>query len=157
MPSVEKSIEISAPVEAVWKIAADSANLTKLYPDAIAIETDPPGLIRVGQKGHMITKIGGRKTDVFYECSELIENKKASFVQRPGGLFTSFQITSTFEPTKKGNKTVATQKLDYELSLGYLGKVLNKIMVDRSIRKNINGFLANLKEISELKDINTKS
>jgi len=155
MPTVEKTVEISAPLESVWKIAADSTNLTKLYPDAISIEADPPGFVTVGQKGHMVTKIGGRKTDVFYECTEIIENKKASFTQRPGGLFNSFLITSSFEPTKKG-KTLATQKLDYELSMGYLGRVLNKLVVDRSIRKNVNGFLVNLKEIAELKDVPTK-
>jgi carbon monoxide dehydrogenase subunit G len=154
MPTVEKTIEISASPEAVWKISADSASLTKLYPDAIQIETDPPGVVRVGQKGHMVTKIGGRKTDVFYECTEVIENKKASFTQRPGGLFNTFLITSTFEPTKKG-KTLATQKMNYELSMGYLGRALNKLVVDRTIRKNINAYLVNLKEIAELKDAPT--
>ncbi len=155
MPTLEKTIEISAPPEAVWRIAADSTNVTKLLPDAISIEADPPGFATVGQKGHMVAKIGGRKTDVFYQCTELVENKKIVFTQRPGGLFSSFLRTNTLEPTKKG-KTLATEKLEYELSMGYLGKVLNKLVVERAIKKNANAFLTNLKEIAELKEVPTK-
>jgi carbon monoxide dehydrogenase subunit G len=156
MPTIERTVEISSPLETVWRIAGDSANLTKLYPDAISIEAEPPGMITVGQKGHMVTKIGGRKTDVFYQVTEVVENQRATFTQRPGGLFSSFSITSTMEPGKKG-KTLVTQKMDYELSKGYLGRVLNKLMVDRAVKKNANAFLSNLKEIAELKELPTKS
>jgi hypothetical protein len=51
-----------------------SASLTKLYPDAIQIETAPPGVVRVGQKGHMITSacalLTNKLSDFFFTLTE---------------------------------------------------------------------------------------
>ncbi len=151
MPTVEQTVDISASPETVWSIVADPSYIPKLVPDIISNEVDPPGMATVGQKGHTVGKIGGRKVEIFTETTEVQPNRKLVFAQRPGGLFKSFSVALTLEPSKKGTR--ATQQFRYEPSLGYLGKVLSSLVVNRSVRKNAKAFLTNAKEIAELKEM----
>lgn len=151
MATVERTVDIAASPETVWSIIADPSYLPKLVPDLISNEVDPPGVAAVGQKGHAVGKIAGRRVDIFTEVTEVQPNKKLAFSQRPGGLFKSFSNTVTLTPTKTGTR--ATQTTKYEPSLGYLGKVLSSLVVSRSIEKNAKAFLTNTKEIAELKEM----
>ena len=149
MPKIEREVEISATPETVWSIIADPTYFTKLVPDVITNEADPPGLATVGQKSHSIAKVARRKVETFGEVTEVVPNRKLVQRNTPGGLFKTFLATITLEPTNKG--TEATMTLDYELSMGYLGRILRKLVVDRFVRRNANVILKNLKEIAELK------
>jgi carbon monoxide dehydrogenase subunit G len=151
MSKIEKTVEISASPETVWSIIADPTYFTKLVPDLISYEVDPPGMAVVGQKAHGTGKLAGRKVEIFSEITEVVPNRRIVTRQRPGGLFKTFQGTSSLEPTTRG--THATSSLEYEPSMGYLGKVLSKVVVGRVLRKNVNASLANLKEIAELKEM----
>lgn len=150
MPTIEQTVDIAAPVETVWKIVADPTLLPKLVPDIISNESEPSGMATVGQKGHAVGKIGGRRTEFFSEVSEVVRNKKIVISQRPGGLFKTFSSTVTLEPSKKG--TLASQEFRYEPSMGYLGKALSALLVNRSINKNAKAFLVNVKELAELRE-----
>ena len=151
MPTIEQTVDIAAPVETVWNIVADPTLLPKLAPDIISNESEPSGLAAVGQKGHAVGKIGGRKTEFFSEVTEVVPSKKLVISQRPGGLFKTFSSTVTLEPSKKGTR--ATQKFHYEASMGYLGKALSAILVNRTINKNAKAFLVNVKELAELREL----
>ncbi len=151
MPRIEQTAEISASPQTVWSIVADPSYLPKLIPDIISNEFDPPGLATVGQKSHVIAKLAGRRVEAFAEVTEVVPNKRLVIRQRPGGLFKTLSATTTLEPTKKGTR--ATQSLEYEASMGYLGKVLSGLVVNRFIRKNSKASLSNLKEIAELKEM----
>ncbi len=151
MGRVEQAVEISATPENVWSILSDPTSIPKLIPDVISNEVDPAGTLTVGQKAHLIGKMAGRKVEFFAEATEVVPNKKLVITQRPGGLFKAFSSTVTLEPTKKGTR--ATQALQYEVSMGYLGKVLSSIVVTRFVNKNARAYLANLKEIAELKEM----
>lgn len=151
MPSVEQSLDISAPPSTVWSILADPSLVPKLIPDVISNEVNPPGMATLGQKGHTIGKIAGRRVEFFTEITEIVPNKKLVLTQRPGGLFKTFSGTLSIEPSKKGTR--ATQKFEYEPSMGYLGKVLSNILVNRTIKKNTKAFLTNVKELAELKEM----
>ncbi len=151
MPTVEQTVDIAAPIETVWSIVTDSTIVPKLVPDIISNESDPPGMAVLGQKGHAIGKIGGRRTEFFSEVTELVPNKKIVLSQRPGGLFKKFSSAVTLVPSKRG--TLATQKFEYEASMGYLGKALSAILVNRTVNKNAKGFLVNVRELAELKEM----
>ena len=151
MPRIEVSTDISAPPETVWSIVADPASFLKLAPDAVSVEADPPGLAVVGQKQRAVIKILGRKVEGFTEVVEVEPNRKIVQRQRPGGLFKSFTATTLLEPTKKGTHVAGT--LEYEPSMSYLGRILTPILVNRTIRKNLNAFVRNLKELAELKEM----
>lgn len=150
MPLVEKSVRINAPVESVWSYVADPGSYwPRLTANVIKSEADPPGLAVVGQKINAVAKIAGRKVEGFMEATEVDPNKRLVITQRPGGLFKKFIGTWTLEAKGKGSDT--SQSVDYEISMGYIGKILGKIVVNRAVRKDIDVFLRNLKEISELK------
>ncbi len=151
MPTIEQTVDVAAPVETVWNIITDPTLIPKLVPAIISVETDPPGPARVGQKGHWVGKIAGRKTESFIEVTEVVPNKRTVLSQRPGGLFKTFSSTITLEPSKRGTR--ASQTLQYEASMGYLGKVLSIILVNRTVNKNAKGFLTNVKELAELKEM----
>ncbi len=151
MPTVDQTVDVAAPVETVWSIITDPSLLPKLVPDIITNTVEPPGTATVGQKGHAVGKIGGRRAEFFSEVTELVPNKKAVITQRPGGLFKTFSSTILLEPSKKGTRV--TQNLQFEASMGYLGKALTTLFVNRTIRKNARAFSTNLKELAELKEL----
>jgi carbon monoxide dehydrogenase subunit G len=144
------SIQIAASPETVWSILLDRENEFKFYPNLVSHQIDPPGLAVLGQKSHSIGKMGGMKVETFTEIAELEPNKKLVFRGRPRGLLKSFTQTITLEPTQTG--TSVGQSGDIEVSMGRLGTVLSKLVVDRTIRKNLDVFLKSLKELAELKE-----
>jgi len=102
MPTFERSIEIAASPETVWKIAADPALEPKVFPDVISATTVRPGLAQVGQKVTVTAKVAARRVQATTENTEVVPNKKLVFKQLPGGFMKTFVNTYTFEPTNKG-------------------------------------------------------
>jgi carbon monoxide dehydrogenase subunit G len=151
MPTFERSIEISASPVTVWSIAADPSLLPKVAPDVISITVDPPGMSQVGQKSTVTAKVAGRRLQTFSETTEVIPNKKFTIRGLPGGFMKSIWVTTTLEPSKKGTRL--TQKTEYEASAGYLGKALSVLLVNRTVRKNLQAGLENIKELAELKEL----
>src|SRR5260370_38069320 len=150
MPKIEGSIEVATSPEIVWSILADRENEFKFYPALVSHEIDPPGLAVLGQKSHAIGKISGMKVETFTEIAELEPNKKLVFRQRQGAFLKSFTQTITLEPIE--SRTKVTQHVEIEVSMGYLGNILRKLVADRAIRKNFDTFLKSLKELAEPKE-----
>jgi carbon monoxide dehydrogenase subunit G len=151
MPSLEQSLDVAASPETVWSILADPAFVPKLYPDIISAIPSQPGMVKIGSVVAITAKINGRKVSTTTEVVELEDNRRLVIKQLPGGVLKKYLSTTTLEPNKKGTKV--SQKVEYEASAGYLGKVLSVLVVNRAVRKNIVESLKNLKEISELKEL----
>ena len=149
MLRIDGSIEVAASPEIVWSILADRENEFKFYPALVSHEIDPPGLAVLGQKSHAKAKISGMRVETFTEIAELEPNKKLVFRQRQGDFLKSFTQTVTLEPMESGTKV--TQVGEFEVSMGYLGNILSKLVVNRAIRKNLDTFLKSLKEMAETK------
>jgi carbon monoxide dehydrogenase subunit G len=150
MLRIDGSIEVAAPPETVWSILLDRENEFKFYPALVSHVIDPPGLAVLGQKSHSKAKIGGMKVETFTEIAEFEPNKKLVFRQRQGSFLKSFAQTITLEPMESGTKV--TQVGEFEVSMGYLGIILRKLVVNRAIRKNLDTFLESLKELAEAKE-----
>jgi carbon monoxide dehydrogenase subunit G len=150
MPTVDESTEIAASPETVWAVLSDRENEFKFYPSLVWHQIDPPGLAVLGQKAHSIGKVGGMKVETFTEIVELETNTKLVFRLRQGRILRSFAQTVTLEPTPRG--AIVRDQAEYEVSMGYLGKILRKLVLDRTIRKNFSVFLKSLKELSESKE-----
>jgi carbon monoxide dehydrogenase subunit G len=151
MTKLQLVLEVHAPVRTVWTILNDPTYLSKLYTDVISVEVDPPGHNFVGQKVHIIGKAGRRRLEVFSETTELVPEKKIVSRNRPGGLFKSFEAIVLLEPS--GANTEVKTSFDYELSMGYLGRVFNMVMMERLVMDNLKSYSKNLKEICELMPI----
>ena len=135
-------------MDVVWDVLTDTAYIVKLFRDAVMVTVDPPGRSFVGQKYHLIGKAGRRKVDILLQVTELIPKNTIVTRQRPGGLFKSFQQMTFLE--HDSGMTRARTFFDYELSIGYIGRALNVILVERLVRDNLTSYSSTLKELSEL-------
>jgi uncharacterized membrane protein len=140
--------QVNAPVMAVWEVLMDSSYIPKLYPDVISVEVDPPGRNIVGQKFHILGKAGKRRLEIYAETAELVSEKKVLSRNRPGGLFKSFESEILLD--SKGAVTEVKTSFEYELSMGYLGKVFNMMLLERLVMDNLKAYTRNLKDICEL-------
>jgi hypothetical protein len=148
VPTVSVVSEVHAPVKKVWEVLLEPAYIPRLYPDVLTVTVDPPGKTVVGQRFHMVGKAGRRKLEIFAETIELVPEEKTLTRQRPGGLFKEFEATIKLEP--KGKSTIVETDFRYELSMGYLGKVFNMLLLERLVGDNLRSYARNLKEICEL-------
>jgi len=140
--------EVNASLKTVWDVLMDSSYVARLYPDVISVEADPPGPNFVGQKFHIIGRAGRRKLEIFAETTEQVPMTKVVTRQRPGGLFKSFESVVILEANSAG--TAAKISFEYELSLGYIGKVFNIVLLERLVSDNLKAYTKNLKEVCEL-------
>jgi len=146
---IEKSIEIKASPEKVWEmLALDRApewNEGSIENVEYTTEmSTPKDKYRVGATAHATIKGEG---EVHFEIMESLENTKIT-IQGKGGKTTKvYMLTYTLEPVEEGTKL--TQRTDYELSWGILGKFLDKLVAQRITEKDMERQLEKLKSILE--------
>lgn len=151
MPTIERSIEISASPQTVWSIVEDPILLPKVFPNVISVKTDPPGMAHVGQKNTLLVHVGGRRSEATFETTEVVPNEKLAFKQTSGRLLKNYVGTTTLSPLRKGTK--ATVRVDYEVAAGFLGRILSAAVVTRTVRNNVLASIKNVKELAELKEM----
>jgi len=142
------SVEIEAPPEKVWTWSMDQKNMneaSKGFSESTWTSTAPYG---VGSVSHFISRAGGTTAETDLEVTEFVVNKK--FAQRSiGASKTKMSFAYTLEPTAKGSKV--TFNMDYEVPYSILGKLIDKIKVQKDIEKGITKLLENLKKAIEAK------
>lgn len=145
---VHSVVQIAATPRTVYETLTNTSYIIKIFRDAVSVQVDPPGNSVVGQKYHLISKAGRRKVDIYLRVIELVPERKVVTVQDAGGIFKEFRQTTILEP--RGRMTEARTSFEYTLSLGYIGKVLNVILVENLIKQNLEHYSAAVKELSEL-------
>jgi carbon monoxide dehydrogenase subunit G len=148
LEKVHSVVEIAATPETVYATLTNTSYIIKIFRDAVSVDIDPPGNSVVGQRYHLVGKAGRRKLDIYLEVAELVPNRKVITVQRPGGLFKSFESAIVLDAEGEGTSVLTS--FDYELSMGYLGKVFNMVLLERLVSDNLKAYSRNLKEICEL-------
>ena len=149
MGRVERSIEIRVPPEKVWEmLALDRASewnegSMKNVEYTTEVST-PKDKYRVGASAHATIKGEG---EVHFEITESLENTKITIQGKGGKTFKDMMLTYTLEPVEEGTKL--TQRTDYELSWGILGKFLDKLVAQRITEKDMERQLEQLKGILE--------
>lgn len=148
MVKLDEVLEINAPVDKVWDILIEPAYTSKLYPSVVLSEASPPGKSHVGTKFHVVGKVGRRKVEIYAEITEMVEKSKIVTKQNPGGMFRIYESTVRVSP--KGKHSEVSISFVYELSMGYIGKVFNTLVLERLVQDNLKAYARNLKEFSEL-------
>ncbi len=149
MGRIEKSVEIKVPPEKVWEmLAIDRApewNEGSMKNVEYTTEVSTPkDKYRVGASAHATIKGEG---EVHFEIMESLENTKITIQGKGGKTSPRYMLTYTLEPVEEGTKL--TQRTDYELSWGILGKFLDKLVAQRITEKDMERQLENLKSILE--------
>jgi len=143
MTTMERSIFIQAPVEALEDITLDGSRLPEWYAGVERAEPDdvypePGGTV------NMHYKAGGISFD-FQMTSLALERGRGGTYQMEGMI----SGTNTWEFAPEGDGTWVTASFEYEMPGGILGKAADKLVVERMNADNLEASLNNLKALAE--------
>jgi carbon monoxide dehydrogenase subunit G len=146
MTKLTKSIEIEASPEEVFAFLLDKEKMNEAGKGFSQFEYTSKGPVGVGTSKHYVTGSEGSTMEFDSEVIEFVKNKK--MVSHTIGA-SKFKGTDSFtlEPTAKGTKL--TYSLDYELPYSVLGKLINKVSVQKKMEKGIINALENGKKALE--------
>ena len=147
MARIEQSIEINASAEMIWPIIR--WDRVPEWMDIIKkVEYTSKEKDSVGATAHWIGEAGGVKSEWDTETTEWETNKRGAW-RTTGGTFTGVGAM-TLSPTRTGTK--ATFMMDYDLPYSILGKIIDKLRVQRAIEKGTTRALEKLKKTSESRE-----
>lgn len=148
MDKIDKSIVIQAPIEKVFEFVTKPENFAKAQPPEAGtkIITSPKGPPKVGNVWKMGMKAGGQAYEWENEVTEVIDNKKVSRRQK-GGPFKKLEWTQSFEASEGGTRF--SMKSEYEMPYSILGKIIDKLKIEKEMDKNFDHFMKKMKELIE--------
>ena len=144
MTKIEKSIEISAPLDKVFSLISWD-RVPEYYDSIKKVEWISKPKMEVGATVHVLSDIAGAKGEWDAEITEHKNNEKVSW-RTTGGNMTII-YNATLDPVKAGTKL--TTSFDYELPYSILGKLIDKLRVHKAMEKKSEKALKKMKEIAE--------
>ena len=145
MPYVEQSIDIQAPVEAVYDMIANQPErMADWWPPIELQERVTPPPTDLGSVSRYVYNMMGVKIRGEHEVLEMIPNEHLR-VKTTSGIDSQFDFH--FAPS--GNGTNLTIRVDYTLPGSVIGQLLNKIAIERKNEQDLEEGLHNLKQIVE--------
>ncbi len=145
MTILDNSIRINAPPEKVWSVLAALDVLQEYDPGIAKCQTVLPSREGVGAARQCDLTPGGwfkerisewkpHETLTFelFECTLPVRKLRHGYTLKP-----------------EGGGTVVTQRMEYELKFGPIGKLMDAVMVRRKFDAGIKGFFAGLKQYVE--------
>ncbi len=143
MTILEKSIVINAPVQAIEAISLDPSRIPDWFAGIKSLEPDA-----------VYPEPGGR-ADIVYKSAGATFKLKVTVLELEQGRLYAHKmegmVAGTYRTMYKpeGNATRVTMWFDYEMPGAALGKVLDKLVVERMNTKNLETSLNNLKSLAE--------
>jgi coenzyme Q-binding protein COQ10 len=143
MTTVERSIFVNAPPEVVTEISQDPYRLPEWY---TGIErAEPDGVYpEVGGRVAVVYKAAGISFDITMTAVEHVPGQ--SQTNQMEGMITGTNYW-WFEP--EGEGTHVTARFEYQMPGGALGKVADKLVVERMNEENLEKSLQALKTLAE--------
>ena len=146
MAKLTKSVEIKAPPEKVFAFLTDTEKLNEIAKGDVEYKQTSKGPWRVGTTMHWISKAGGQQAEADMEVTEFEKNKKAT-ISTVGASKLKLKQTCAFEPTANGTKV--TFIADYTLPYSILGKIIDKLKVQKDLEKSIERQAMDMKKALE--------
>jgi carbon monoxide dehydrogenase subunit G len=144
MPVVENSVTIDVPVETVFDFLDDPANYSKWFQgirDAVGIKRTGD---HIGDSWTIKYAVLGITMDIDNKVTEW--EKNARFVISMGGMMPGSMTTTL---SGDADSTKMTQRFDYEVKGGAVGKAMNSMVLERMNAKNAARSLQDLKDLLE--------
>ncbi len=149
MSKVSRSVDISAPCEAVFAYYARPEHIAKTFPEDVKMKVTPINIkegFGIGTVFRIEGDFGGRPLvwdmeTVAYAINEMIQVKAIN------GPFKKNIITVLFEKITEGTKL--TFEADYELGYSLLGKTIDKLRIKKEVEMGIEGSCAAVKQYIE--------
>jgi coenzyme Q-binding protein COQ10 len=145
MPHVEETILIAAPVEKVFDFIANSPeSMPDWWPPMTLQERVTPPPTRLGSVSRYAYNMLGIEIKGEHEVTAFTPNERLH-VTTTSGLDSAFDWL--FRVEKGGCRL--TVRVDYEVPGGILGKLANKVVVERKNLEDLQQGLRNLKRLME--------
>ena len=144
---VQRSIEIAAPPEKTWPFLVETDRILKWFYLLQKFEYTGEQRSDVGTTFYYEEKSAGRLMKLHYKVTEWVENERLAFIMTSGPLKKDDQIWS-IEAMPSGSRFTLTE--DVEMPWGIIGKIMEVLLVGRTIGKHQEEILANLKGLAEV-------
>ena len=148
MPTVEESITIDRPPEAVWEFLTTTDNIPAFESQLTGIEQITEGDVGMGTRWRGATNVLGRSFEWVTEIVEFDPPRRSRTASVEGKL--PFEISYTLTPSDGG--TSFTYRIEAESGLGGIFGKLGDPLVTRAQVRTVRTNLANLKELLEAGD-----
>ncbi len=143
MASLEKSVFINASPEEIDEVSLNASRWVEWYPGVEeAVPND--GFPELGSVVDVVYKASGATFNLTFTVIEY--NPRSSIAYELDGMITG---TSRYHYTPEGDGTWLTSNYDYKMPGGFLGKIADKVVVERMNAKNLEDSLENLKALVE--------
>ncbi len=146
MTVLNNVITINAPIEKIWEALSNIEELEKYDPtvkNSIAISQAKNG---IGAKRKVGMKDG---KNWFEEQCTVSKPNKALTYELTACSFPVHSLRHSYSFELKGNQTKVTQVMKYKVKFGFLGKILDSLMIRKQSDKGIKQFLNGLKSYTE--------
>ena len=143
MTTLERSILINAPVDAIEAVTDDARRLPEWYAGIEQAEPDD-----------VYPEVGG-KVDLVYKASGVTFNLTQTLLERVPGVSGAFQMDGMITGTNRmtfapeGEGTQVTMGFEYEMPGGGVGKLVDRLVIERMNTQNLEKSLKNLKTLVE--------
>lgn len=147
MAKFRNQIKISAPVEKVWDVLSDVESVRHYNPLVKSVKRTSDNKEGVGTSRHCELKSNG-----FAKERVIVFEPKSKI---------SFELVESSWPVKNmkwhthlksdGNSTVMSQDMEYDVKFGFLGKLLDSLIMKKKISQSIDDIFRSLKDYVEKK------
>jgi uncharacterized membrane protein len=150
MTSISKSIEINTPVSEVFTYFARPEHMADQFPENMGLNIIPIEVkngFGVGTIFRISGDFDGKKLEWDCETIDYIPHRKI-IAQMIEGPFKHWQITVEFEEVTE-NMTRTSIKVDYDMPLGPLGGLMDKVKLKKIAERGIENGLYRVKALLE--------
>jgi carbon monoxide dehydrogenase subunit G len=143
MTTIQKSILINAPVERVGAVLDDPHRLPEWYAGVEQVDPEPGYPTEVGASNKVLYKAAGISFETKFTTREFGPHQRAFKIE---GMING---TNQWQLAAEGEGTRVTVTFDYEMPGGGIGKIADRLFVERTNEKNTVTSLENLKGLVE--------
>ena len=150
MTSISKSVEINTPVNEVFTYFARPEHMADQFPENMGLNIIPIEVkngFGVGTIFRISGDFDGKKLEWDCETIDYIPHRKI-IAQMIEGPFKHWQITVEFEEVTE-NKTRTSIKVDYDMPMGPLGGLMDKVKLKKIAERGIENGLYRVKALLE--------
>jgi uncharacterized membrane protein len=146
MGHIRESVHIDAPVDAAWKVGRDATRMPEWNTTAIEVKDVTGPLEQVGSQVTVVSKVAGRLMDVTWRVERV---EPPHVVELSGSAPRGGQARQRVEYEAEAGGTRVTVDMDYELPMGFLGEMLDKLVAERMVARDVRHSSENFKALVE--------
>jgi len=149
------SVLIDAPLEMVFDFHTDPKNLERIMPGNVKVLSCTMEGLFQGAKLDLVMRWHGLITKRWLIELEVFKRPNALVDLQIKGPFKAFRHVRTFEAA--GGMTLLTDDLSYELPFRFFGRLIEKLVLGRTVKSQFAYRHVRTKELLELQRINKEA